>query len=67
MIAATWKGGFPKKLVVSKKQLSLKTRASEKVPYHRGSKKTHCMKSVPIQSFFWSILSCIRTEYGDME
>ena len=25
---------------------------------------THCVKSVQIQSFFWSIFSCIRAEYG---
>ena len=28
-------------------------------------KKTiHCVKSVLIRSFFWSVFSCIRTEYG---
>ena len=25
-----------------------------------------CVKSVQIRSFFWSIFSCIRTEYGDL-
>ena len=25
--------------------------------------KTHCVKSVQIRSFFWSVFSCIRTEY----
>ena len=24
------------------------------------------MKSVQIQSYFWSVFSCIRTEYGDL-
>ena len=24
----------------------------------------HCLKSVQIRSFFWSVFSCIRTEYG---
>ena len=24
------------------------------------------MKSVQIRSFFWSVFSCIRTEYGDL-
>ena len=24
---------------------------------------SHCVKSVQIRSFFWSVLSCIRTEY----
>ena len=28
--------------------------------------RKHCVKSVQIQSFFWSIFSCIRTEYGDI-
>ena len=26
----------------------------------------HCVKSVQIQSFFWSVISCIKTEYGDL-
>ena len=26
----------------------------------------HCMKSFQIQSFFWSVFSCIWTEYGDL-
>ena len=26
----------------------------------------HCLKSAQIQSFFWSVFSCIRTEYGDL-
>ena len=26
----------------------------------------HCVKSVQIRSFFWSVFSCIRTEYGDL-
>ena len=26
----------------------------------------HCVKSVQIQSFFWSVFCCIRTEYGDL-
>ena len=28
--------------------------------------KTHCVESVQIQSFFWSVFSCIRTKYGDL-
>ena len=27
---------------------------------------THCVKSVQIRSYFWSLFSCIRTEYGDL-
>ena len=26
----------------------------------------HCMKSVQIRSFFWSVFSRIRTEYGEI-
>ena len=26
----------------------------------------HCVKSVQIRSFFWSVFSCIRTECGDL-
>ena len=26
----------------------------------------HCMKSVQIRSYFWSVFSRIRTEYGDL-
>ena len=26
----------------------------------------HCVKSVQIRSFFWSVFSCIWTEYGDL-
>ena len=26
----------------------------------------HCMKSVQIRSFFWSLFSRIRTKYGDL-
>ena len=26
----------------------------------------HCVKSVQIRSFFWSLFPCIRTEYGDL-
>ena len=26
----------------------------------------HCGKSIQIRSFFWSLFSCIRTEYGDL-
>ena len=26
----------------------------------------HCVKSVQIRSYFWSVFSCIRIEYGDL-
>ena len=28
--------------------------------------RLHCVKCVPVRSFFWSMFSCIRTEYGDL-
>ena len=28
--------------------------------------QTHCMKIAQIRSFFWSVFSCIRTDYGDL-
>ena len=31
-----------------------------------GGRSQHCVKSVQIRSFFWSVFSCIRTEYGDL-
>ena len=46
---------FSQKNSIFKKQLSLKTIASGKVPYHVGSKKTHCVKSVQIRSFLVGI------------
>ena len=30
------------------------------------AKSQHCMKSVQMQNYFWSVFSCIRTEYGDL-
>ena len=26
----------------------------------------HCLKSVQIRSYFWSVFSCIQTEYGEV-
>ena len=26
----------------------------------------HCLKSAQIRSYFWSVFSCIRTEYGEI-
>ena len=28
--------------------------------------REHCVKSVHVRSFFWSVFTCIRTEYGDL-
>ena len=30
-----------------------------------GISTRHCVKSVQIRSYFWSVFSCIRTEYGE--
>ena len=27
----------------------------------------HCVKSVQIRTYFWSVFSCIRAEYGDLQ
>ena len=27
----------------------------------------HCVKSVLMRSYFWSVFSCILTEYGDLQ
>ena len=32
----------------------------------KSVERNHCVKSVQIRSFFWSIFSCIQTEYGDL-
>ena len=32
----------------------------------KSVERNHCVKSVQIRSFFWSVFSCIRTEYGDL-
>ena len=38
-----------------------------KITLHKFSRcDTHCVKSVQIRSFFWSIFSRIRTEYGEI-
>ena len=29
--------------------------------------KSHCVKSVQIRSYFWSVFSSIQTEYGDLD
>ena len=26
----------------------------------------HCVKSIQIRSYFWSLFSCIQNEYGDL-
>ena len=33
---------------------------------YKDKKKKHCMKIVQIQSYFWSVSSCIQSEYGDL-
>ena len=33
---------------------------------HSSNFNVHCVKSVQIRSFFWSLFSCIRTEYGEL-
>ena len=38
---------------------------AKKLPRRQIKDSLHCVKSVQIRSFFWSVFSCIRTEYGD--
>ena len=33
---------------------------------HERTLRIHCWKSVEIRSYFWSVFSCIGTEYGDL-
>ena len=33
---------------------------------HNFFNPLHCVKSVQIRSYFWSVFSCIRIEYGDL-
>ena len=33
---------------------------------NRRCRVRHCVKSVQMLSYFWSVFSCIRTEYGDL-
>ena len=35
--------------------------------YFPFAKLIHCVKSVQIRSYFWSVFSCIWTEYGDLQ
>ena len=46
------------------KHIQIKTAAKTK--NFGGIFVLHCMKIVQISSFFWSVFSCIRTEYGDL-
>ena len=32
----------------------------------RNLSNRYCVKSVQIRSYFWSVFSCIRTEYGEI-
>ena len=43
-----------------KLQISFLLRARSSLTF----RKLHCVKCVQIQSYFWSVFSCIRTEYG---
>ena len=38
-----------------------------KLDPHHNARSFHCVKSVQIRSFFWSVFSCIWTEYGSLE
>ena len=46
------------------KHIQIKTAVKTKI--FGGIFVLHCMKIVQISSFFWSLFSCIRTEYRDL-
>ena len=46
-------------------QFKLNKRVITNLQHIKWSSNLHCVKSVQIRSFFWSVFSCIRLEYGD--
>ena len=44
----------------------LRTRITLRTYMKLREEDIHCVKSVQIRSFFWSVFSCILTEYGDL-
>ena len=54
-----------KKIVMRKNKAELLTdRESNSPSFPAGATRLYCLKSAQIWSFFWSVFSCIRTEYG---
>ena len=55
---------FPFKASLSKVNVKTNRMGSKKRTYHKD-RSFYCVKSVQIQSFFWSVFFRIRTEYGE--
>ena len=53
-------------LVIPKPDITIFTDASETGWGITDWHNTNCVKSVQIRSFFWSVFSCIQTEYGEL-
>ena len=47
-------------------QSDIRYNNEQSVILHNKQKQLHCMESVQIGSFFWSVFSRIRTEYGEI-
>ena len=47
-------------------QSDIRYNNEQSVILHNKQKRLHCMESVQIGSFFWSVISRIRTEYGEI-
>ena len=56
-----WYRSEPQLLIFHLKSLQQKTMAKRPQLY-----PSVCVKSIQIQGFFWSVFSCIRTEYKDL-
>ena len=65
MQVSAGKAAFNPKYLVSRKLDTHFWQLDFKLLYEK-SNVINCVKSVQIWSFFWSIFSCIRTEYGDL-
>ena len=55
---------------ISKKKCFFQEKMEKKANNSKELWKTlrslHCVKSVQMPRYFWSVFSCIRTEYGDL-
>ena len=54
---------MPQDINMEKKRMKAKTKSQFLLV---SCLALHCVKSVQIRIFFWSLFSCIRTEYGDL-
>ena len=52
--------------ILSKLGLCINYNTTCEIETNQVKKEQHCEKSIQIRSFFWSVFSCIRAEYGDL-